>query len=93
MPIPKGGRGHKAPYDTVTVRIPAAIRDEVDVLADRYRASVLEGNEFAASGTPTLQDAVAEAKRILKQKKSAKQSIINLLQVLYNTVLSEKDFL
>lgn len=91
MSIPKGGRGKRAPYDTCTVRIPAAIRDEVDSLAERYRASVLEGSEFIASGSTSLSDALVEARKILAQKRSAKQSIIKLLQVIYKQKISEID--
>ena len=90
---PKGGRGRKVPYQTCTVRIPAAIRDQVDRMASQYRASVIEGSEFSYDlGHPTLDQAIMLAKKVLKQKRSAKYTIINLLQVMYNTKLTEKDF-
>jgi len=36
-----GGRGKKAPYESITVRVPKPIRPEVDKLVEDYRRSVL----------------------------------------------------
>lgn len=90
MTLPKGGRGKKAPYDTRTVRIPVAVLAEVEAIAEQYRLSVLEGGEFKAGGNPTLDEAIAIAKEVLKQKRSAKQSVRKLLQVLYNAKVTDK---
>lgn len=40
MRVPVGGRGKTVPYETITVRVPAPIRDEVDDLSARFRAKV-----------------------------------------------------
>ena len=40
MRVPVGGRGKIVPYETVTVRAPAPIRDEVDDLSARFRAKI-----------------------------------------------------
>lgn len=45
MTKPVGGRGQKAPYETVQVRCPVPIKSEVDMLISRYRESVLNGSE------------------------------------------------
>lgn len=91
--LPKGGRGKKVPYETTTVRIPVAIKDQVEDMANRYRTSVIEGSEFTPDDDGyDLDRAVALAKKLLKQKRSTKQTIINLLQVIYNTKLTLKDF-
>jgi hypothetical protein len=91
--LPKGGRGKKVPYETTTVRIPIAIKDQVEDMANRYRTAVIEGSEFTpGDGGCDLNRAVALAKKLLRQKRSAKLTIINLLQVLYNTKLTLKDF-
>jgi hypothetical protein len=37
MNKPVGGRGHKAPYQTVVVRIPVDLKSQVDELVDRFR--------------------------------------------------------
>jgi hypothetical protein len=37
MTKPVGGRGHKAPYQTVVVRIPVDLKPQIDELIDRFR--------------------------------------------------------
>lgn len=53
MSKPVGGRGHKAPYQTITVRIPLDIRSQVDEIAERFRANDREIAE--ASSTDNLK--------------------------------------
>lgn len=36
MNIPKGGRGHKVPYESKVKKIPEPILDEVEKLIDRF---------------------------------------------------------
>jgi hypothetical protein len=43
MSKPLGGRGQKAPYETVQVRCPKPIKAEVEALISQYRDSVLAG--------------------------------------------------
>lgn len=83
-----GGRGKKAPYDTVVIRIPQPIVNQVNLLVDDFRQN------FPASllqKVITKELAIEEAKKILKSKKSAKQSLVKLLQVLYDDAINEKD--
>jgi hypothetical protein len=91
---PVGGRGHKAPYTTKTIRIPVAIEPQVEKLTDIYRQAVsqgswddVEGKELLGSTTPidrlTRDEAIEEAYKILRGRKSAKISLEKLLQVLY----------
>ena len=42
---PIGGRGRKAPYDTVMVRVPFPIKTEVEDLVAAYRRKILSGDE------------------------------------------------
>lgn len=80
MTKPKGGRGHKATYETTIVRIPVDIKNEVEALADAFRSDELkETKEF-----PDFETAVETAQNILKSKKSAKISMEKLLKALYN---------
>jgi len=37
MSKPVGGRGKKAPYETVVVRVPLPLLDEVNILINNYR--------------------------------------------------------
>jgi hypothetical protein len=39
---PKGGRGKKAPYETIQMRVPLPLKDDVNRLISRYRVSILE---------------------------------------------------
>lgn len=40
MPTPKGGRGHKAPYEQVMVRCPRPVENEVKRIIAEYRGEV-----------------------------------------------------
>jgi len=42
MSKPVGGRGHKAPYQTMTVRIPIDVKEQVEEIVERFRSSDLE---------------------------------------------------
>jgi len=41
----KGGRGHEAPYKTVTARIPEPIKPQVDAIVSTYKELKLLGKE------------------------------------------------
>lgn len=43
MTKPVGGRGKKAPYETIQMRVPVPIKSEVEKLIEQYRAKVLNG--------------------------------------------------
>ena len=45
MVKPIGGRGRKAPYETVMVRVPLPIKTEVEDLVAAYRREILSGDE------------------------------------------------
>lgn len=51
MVKPLGGRGKKAPYESVMVRCPLPIKTEVEALIARYRAIILEGGESTQPNT------------------------------------------
>jgi hypothetical protein len=102
MNKPIGGRGKKAPYNTVVMRIPKPLAEKVERIVDWYRIAALEGivtqddlrrlepwkSEYSCLGK---SEAILRAKEILRQKKSAKQSLLKLLQVLYGLEIDEKD--
>ena len=82
MPIPIGGRGHKVGYETRTVRVPMPLLPPVRRLIAQFHGDM----ELEKSGKlPTLNEATVEAAKILKSKKSARQSIQALLKRLYET--------
>jgi hypothetical protein len=101
MNKPVGGRGKKAPYETVTIRVPSPLAVEFRKVTDDYVSLVVNESadpELAVSSVcqktdtknVSFESAIEEAKKILKSKKSAKQSIKNLLQVLYGNEIDLK---
>ncbi len=93
MTKPVGGRGKKAPYETTTIRVPLPILDQVESMIEAYRLSVLDGCEVSNQRMPDLETAKSELRKILKSKKSARVTGIKLLQVLYNTSITESELL
>ena len=81
MPINKGGRGKKADYETKVIRVPLPIVGEVETLIECFRDDLLD-EPFREDRS--LDEAMIIASNILKSKKSAKESIKKLLQVLYD---------
>ena len=81
MNRPKGGRGHRVPYASRTIRVPDPIRDRVEQLIQDFY------NEPTAKGglTQTLPEALEAAETVLKGKKGARESIKRLLGILYGT--------
>lgn len=79
MPVNKGGRGVKAPYETTHVRVPVPIKDKVQQIIDDYKnGSTSDDDELI-----DYQQALDLAKEILTQKKSAKISLQKLLTGIY----------
>ena len=91
---PKGGRGIKAPYQTTVLRVPVPLIDKFEKHIDEFRELALQGitndneprqavNKF--DNQPLTQlEAIEQAQKIIKQRKSAKLSLNKLLQVIYN---------
>ena len=97
MTKPMGGRGKKAPYLTTVMRVPTPIAEKVESLIEGYRLSAINGQitqddlrriePWHSEYTPISKtEAIEKAKEILTQKKSARVSIIKLLQVLYGEI-------
>ena len=42
MSKPVGGRGHKAPYQTMTIRIPINVKEQVEEIVEQFRSGDLE---------------------------------------------------
>lgn len=53
MNKPIGGRGQKAPYDTVQVRCPVPIKPEVEALIAQYRDQVLSDEDSSLQPADT----------------------------------------
>ena len=79
MDKPIGGRGHKAPYETVVVRIPRPLEPVVLAMVDSFREEDCTG----VFSTVSLAKAVRSARKVLAGKKSARVSLVRLLGLLY----------
>lgn len=95
MNKPVGGRGQKAPYKTTIIRVPEPIAPRIRREIEMYRNLELNGKahsnelkEIDLNGTEssyvTKSIALENANRILTHKKSARESLQKLLQVLYD---------
>lgn len=96
MPIPKGGRGLKAPYETTHVRVPVPIQEPIQSFIDEWKQLKISGNESDTINPLTTLDAskkltdkcdldraVKLAHNVLKQKKSARVSLERFLSEVY----------
>lgn len=45
MTKPLGGRGNRAPYQTIQMRVPVPIKDQVNQLIEGYRIQALQGEK------------------------------------------------
>lgn len=100
MDKPKGGRGLKAPYTTVVMRVPSPIASKIEVLIETYRAKSLAGEitqddllkfdsfRTSYSAVPKVT-AIEEANKLIKSRKTKREIIVKLLQLLYPDIKSE----
>jgi len=98
---PVGGRGIKAPYETTHVRVPVGLKPKFEKEIDTYRGLVLAGkldpNQLVEKLDDSVDDrimffseALAEAKKIISQKKSSRQSLAKLLTAIYGVDVDPK---
>ena len=92
--INKGGRGKKAPYETTHIRVPLPLKSSIEQLIKEWFDLVDTG---VISSSQSLKDmykdlahtnknaywAINKAIDIAKQKKSAKVSLLKLVNELY----------
>lgn len=90
----KGGRGYKAPYKSKTMRIPIPLENAIDRFCDEYRLNpekFTEPEELILKAfhnkepkpAMDVDEALVKVRAILRQRKSAKQSIKKLLHLLF----------
>lgn len=84
--IPKGGRGHRASYDTTHMRVPTLLKDLFTRISNDYK---MTGNipeldtENTDNATPDRETMIALAHQLIKSKKGAKHCLEKLLTTLY----------
>lgn len=102
MTRPLGGRGLKQSYETKVIRVPVPLVETINDLVDKFYKSYNPENpdsqlltdkvsSILGICTVSKQDAIAKGKIIVSRKKSAKVSVVNLLQVLYKDKLLSID--
>lgn len=100
MNKPVGGRGIKAPYSTVVLRIPEPLLSYFEEQVEEYREAVLNDKEpdwdslnqkRISVVKADLEEATKQAKRILRSKVSKEKSIAKLLQVIYGVEIDSED--
>ena len=85
-----GGRGKKAPYKSTHVRIPEPLKDKVEQLKQEFLNNEAEQSVDNAS-LPDIEAATEYARSVIKMRKNAKYSVVKLLNLIYNSNLTEKD--
>lgn len=82
MPILVGGRGKKAPWDVGMVRTPEPIKPDVQNLVDDWKLSQIEPDHQRQVQIISSAEAKPIVERILRQKKSARVSVLAVLSEL-----------
>jgi hypothetical protein len=93
MDKPKGGRGKKVPYNSVTVRVPEDLKESVETLVNDYRQFILEGIESKTSSIPSIDEIKELSKQLLKGRKTKKDIVIKLVMSIYKVTLTDEDLL
>jgi hypothetical protein len=83
---PVGGRGKKAGYETKLMRVPLPVVSAIEKIVDDFR----DGSENETKQL-SFDEALQAAKKIMKKKKSARQSLLNLLQDIYGREVDTLD--
>ena len=63
MSKPVGGRGHKAPYQTMTIRIPIDVKEQVEEIVERFRSGNLEVAKIDCSDNNRISQLTAIIER------------------------------
>lgn len=91
MTIPKGGRGHRAPYETTHIRIPVPIKGKVETLIEEFRLEVIDGVKPVRDDKLTLESAKEKAKKLLKAKTSKLETVSRLLTLIYGEEVTTQE--
>ena len=93
MNKPKGGRGKKAPYNSLTVRIPEDLKDRVESLVEDYRQFILDGIQSTDNDIPTIDEIKELSKQLLKGRTTRKDIVVKLVTSIYGVTLTDKDLI
>jgi hypothetical protein len=93
MNKPKGGRGKKVPYNSLTVRIPEDLKDKVESLVEDYRQFILDGIQSTDNDIPTIDEIKELSKQLLKGRTTRKDIVVKLVTSIYGVTLTDKDLI
>lgn len=93
MAKPKGGRGKKAPYTSVTVRVPEDLKDTIDSLVNEYRQFILEGIKSQKNDVPSIDEIKELSKQLLKGRATRKDIVIELVTSIYGVEINKDELL
>jgi hypothetical protein len=82
---PVGGRGKKAGYETKLIRVPLPVVPGVEKAIEEFRMG--NGEQEILS----YEEAIEAARKIMRSKKSASESLLKLLQVIYSTEIDKNE--
>lgn len=91
MATPKGGRGHKAPYETTHVRIPVPIKGKVETLIEEFRLEVIDGVKPVRDDKLSLESAKEKARKLLRAKTSKLETMARLLTLIYGEEVTTQE--
>jgi hypothetical protein len=95
MSIYRGGRGKKAPYKSVVIRVPKPLESAILELIQAFRDDRTDNTQPSLlqpdieqpppiSNYPDKEAAIAQCLEILKSKESARKSLTKFLRLVYN---------
>lgn len=101
MPIPVGGRGIKAPYETTHLRVPVPLKEQFEVVINDYKEKVTQDNNlltsYQISGNNSvlmsLEDAKKRAKYWIKRKQKKESMFAAFLSEIYQTEVTADELM
>lgn len=90
MNKPRGGRGKKVPYSSLTVRVPEKLKEKIESIVDSYRDAILNGSEYKDNDYPSIDEIIELSKILLSGNATRKQIIEKLVMSIYKIDISEK---
>jgi Arc/MetJ-type ribon-helix-helix transcriptional regulator len=92
MHKPKGGRGKRVPYSSVTVRVPEELKAQVEELVEAYRLFILEGIKADQEDSLLpIDQAKALAQELLKGRSTRKDLAAKLITSIYGEEIKPED--
>lgn len=86
MTKPKGGRGNRALYETVVVRVPKPVLETIDEICEAYRSGEVSPEQSPTKPVTSFDSIKDEVNEWRRSTKVGKDKLKNLLQLIYGGV-------